>query len=44
MPLGLQGATENGDAKTARRPVGSGTEQVGDDSILGSEGVLAINV
>ena len=44
MPLGLQRATENGDAKTASQSIGSGTGQVGDDYILGSEGVLAINV
>ncbi|MGD0708109.1 MAG: hypothetical protein ABSA51_06615 [Anaerolineaceae bacterium] len=44
MPLGLQRGTENGDVKTASRPIGSGTGQVVDDYILGSEGVLAINV
>jgi hypothetical protein len=44
MPLALQRATENGDAKTASRPIGSGTRQVVDGYILGSEGVLAINV
>jgi len=44
MPLGLQRATENGDAKTASRPIGSGAGQVGDEQILGSEGVLAISV
>jgi len=44
MPLWLQRATENGDAETASRPIGSGTGQVGDDCILGSDGVLAINV
>jgi hypothetical protein len=44
MSLGLQRATENGDAKTASRPIRSGTGQVVDDYILGSEGVLAMNV
>jgi|GEM_PF-1044885 len=44
MPLGLQRATENGDAKAASRPIGSGTRQVVGDYILGSEGVLAIRV
>jgi hypothetical protein len=44
MPLWLQRATEHGDAKTASWPIGSGTDQVGDDHILGSDGVLATKV
>ena len=44
MSLWLQRTTKNGGAETASWLIGSGTGQGGDDYLLGSDGVLAINV